>query len=106
MRYRTEAATRCPNLSSLEVSPGYQQVNFAQTRIIVMNIIDSVQLILPDHPGTGRQGRLKNTRELVIDGMPFIVVYREHASSNQKEILRVLHDANMKEEPAIRNDST
>ncbi len=60
---------------------------------VVMNIIDSVHLILPDHPRAGRQGRLKNTRELVIDGVPFIVIYRENISTNCIEILRVLHDA-------------
>ena len=60
---------------------------------VVMNIIDSVHLILPDHPRACRQGRLKNTRELVIDGVPFIVIYRENISTNYIEILRVLHDA-------------
>jgi len=59
---------------------------------VVMAIIDSVHLILPDHPGAGRQGRLKNTRELVIDGVPFIVIYRENVSTSCIEILRVLHD--------------
>ena len=60
---------------------------------VVMNIIDSVHNILPGHPRAGRQGRLKNTRELVIDGIPFIVVYREPVNTNYIEILRVLHDA-------------
>lgn len=60
---------------------------------VVMNIIDSAHLILPDHPRAGRQGRLKNTRELVIDGVPFIVIYREYVSTNCIEILRVLHGA-------------
>lgn len=60
---------------------------------VVMNIIDSTHLILPDHPRAGRQGRLKNTRELVIDGVPFIVIYRENISTNYIEVLRVLHDA-------------
>ena len=60
---------------------------------VVMNIIDSTHLILPDHPRAGRQGRLKNTRELVIDGVPFIVIYRENISTNCIEVLRVLHDA-------------
>jgi toxin ParE1/3/4 len=60
---------------------------------VVMNIIDSAHLILPAHPRAGRQGRLKNTRELVVDGIPFIVIYREHISTNCIEILRVLHDA-------------
>ena len=58
---------------------------------VVMNIVDSVHLILPGHPKAGRQGRVKNTRELVIDGLPFIVIYRENV--NRIEILRVLHDA-------------
>jgi toxin ParE1/3/4 len=60
---------------------------------VVMNIVDSADLILPDHPRAGRQGRLKNTRELVIDGVPFIVIYRENMRANTIEILRVLHDA-------------
>jgi len=60
---------------------------------VVMNIIDSVHLILADHPRAGRQGRLKNTRELVVDGLPFIVIYRERVGTNYVEILRVLHDA-------------
>ena len=60
---------------------------------VVMNIIDSAHVILSDHPRASRQGRLRNTRELVIDGIPFIIVYREHASTNCIEILRVLHDA-------------
>ncbi|SOB74614.1 addiction module toxin, RelE/StbE family [Marinobacter sp. LV10R510-11A] len=58
---------------------------------VVMDIIDSVYLILPDHPGAGRQGRLKSTRELVIDGLPFIVIYREDTRANCIQILRVLH---------------
>lgn len=60
---------------------------------VVMNIVDSVYLILPDHPKAGRPGRLKNTRELVINGVPFIVIYRERISPSCIEILRVLHDA-------------
>jgi len=60
---------------------------------VVLNIIDSVQLILPEHPRAGRQGRVKNTRELVVDSLPFIVIYREQLSEGRIEILRVLHDA-------------
>jgi plasmid stabilization system protein ParE len=60
---------------------------------VVMSIVDSVYLILPDHPRAGRQGRLKNTRELVIDGVAFIAIYRENINTNTVEILRILHDA-------------
>ena len=60
---------------------------------VVMRIIDSVYLVLPEYPRAGRQGRVRNTRELVVDGIPFIVIYRESVSANCIEILRVLHDA-------------
>ncbi|MDQ2077784.1 type II toxin-antitoxin system RelE/ParE family toxin [Marinimicrobium sp. ABcell2] len=60
---------------------------------VVLKVIDTAHLILPEHPGAGRLGRLKGTRELVIDGLPFILVYRHHSPLNQLQILRVLHDA-------------
>lgn len=46
---------------------------------------------LVDHPTMGRPGRVSGTRELVISGTPFIVVYRVAVPSVQ--ILRVLHHA-------------
>ena len=60
---------------------------------VVMNIIDSTHLILSDHPRAGRQGRVKTTRELVIDGLPFVVIYRERLNAGLIEMLRILHEA-------------
>lgn len=60
---------------------------------VVTNIIDSTHLILSAHPRAGRQGRVKYTRELVIDGLPIVVIYRENVATNCVEILRVLHEA-------------
>lgn len=60
---------------------------------VVLKVIDTVKLVLPDHPGAGRLGRVKGTRELVIDGIPFLVVYQRVEALNQLQILRVLHDA-------------
>jgi toxin ParE1/3/4 len=60
---------------------------------IVLKIIDSIEMILPNHPDAGRLGRVKNTRELVISGVPFIVIYRIEKGLQRVEILRVLHDA-------------
>jgi len=57
---------------------------------VVLNVINSSELTLSDHPHAGRIGRVKETRELVIDDMPFIVVYRV---THELQILRVLHDA-------------
>ncbi len=35
---------------------------------VVLNILDATELILPDHPYAGREGRYKGTLERVIDG--------------------------------------
>ena len=59
----------------------------------VLKIIETTEIILPDHPGAGRTGRVKGTLELVIDSAPFIVFYRQVGRLNQIQILRVLHDA-------------
>lgn len=60
---------------------------------VVLKVINTTELILPAHPAAGRPGRVKGTRELVIDGVPFIVIYRQIERLNQVQILRVLHDA-------------
>ena len=60
---------------------------------IVLRIIDDVHLILSEYPRAGRRGRVKNTRELVVDGVPFVVIYRENSNTNCIEILRVLHES-------------
>lgn len=67
--------------------------NSAQVGIdVVLRVIDTVEMILPDHPNAGRIGRIKNTRELVIESIPFTVIYR-HSEASQIQVLRVLHDA-------------
>lgn len=58
---------------------------------VVLSIIDTTFLVLSDYPRAGRQGRVKHTRELIIDGLPFVVVYRERFAENCVEILRILH---------------
>lgn len=46
---------------------------------------------LADYPNRGRPGRYEGTRELVIAGTPYVVVYRIREGSVR--ILRVLHGA-------------
>lgn len=60
---------------------------------VVLNVIDTAELLLPEHPNAGRVGRLKDTRELVVSGIPFTIIYRQLDDANQLQILRVLHDA-------------
>lgn len=48
---------------------------------------------LAEHPEQGRPGRRRGTRELVVTGTSFVVVYRLRARPARVEILRVLHGA-------------
>ncbi len=47
--------------------------------------------ILSEQPEMGRQGRVPNTRELIISDTPYIIPYR--VKNGIIEILRVLHSA-------------
>lgn len=55
-----------------------------------LKIERQVQMLL-DHPRMGRPGRVIGTRELVISGTPFILVYTESLGSI--DIIRFLHSA-------------
>lgn len=58
---------------------------------MVLEVVQSIESILPDHPNAGRPGRVTGTRELVVAGTPYIVPYRVKAASI--EVLRVYHGA-------------
>jgi toxin ParE1/3/4 len=64
--------------------------NPAAARRLIDQIEEGAEL-LSGHPGLGRTGRVRGTRELVIAGTPFIVVYR--TDGNQAVVLAVLHGA-------------
>lgn len=55
---------------------------------VVLQIIEAVEL-LAEQPGIGRPGRIEGTRELLINGTPFLVPYRQ--KDGYREILRVYH---------------
>ena len=65
--------------------------NPAAARAVVLQIVQNIQRLLPDHPQMGRPGRVPGTRELVIPKTPFIVPYR--LQSNVIQVLRVYHGA-------------
>ncbi len=44
---------------------------------------------LAEHPELGRVGRVGGTRELVVTGTPYLLVYR--IRGDELQILRVLH---------------
>jgi addiction module RelE/StbE family toxin len=45
--------------------------------------------LLAEHPELGKAGRVPGTREIVIAGLPFILVYR--VTNLDLQVLRVLH---------------
>ena len=57
---------------------------------MVLTIIAAVEQ-LDAFPGMGRPGRVEGTKELVVDGTPYIVPYRK--KEERIEILRVYHSA-------------
>ena len=46
---------------------------------------------LNENPGMGKAGRVVKTRELVVAGTPYSVIYR--VKGNRLEILRIFHGA-------------
>ena len=55
---------------------------------LLLRITQAVNDIVA-HPAAGREGRVRNTRELVILGTPYIVAYR--IQRNAIQVLAVLH---------------
>lgn len=56
----------------------------------VLKIIETAQT-LADYPSIGKRGRERGTRELVVAGLPFIIIYAVHRE--ELVIIRVLHTA-------------
>ena len=56
----------------------------------VLKIIAAAQM-LADYPAIGRRGRERGTRELVVAGLPYIIIYVVHRE--ELVIIRVLHAA-------------
>ena len=59
--------------------------------VAVLDLIELQVAMLAEHPRMGRPGRLRNTRELVVNHTPYVVAYR--IEENAVTILRVVHGA-------------
>ena len=80
-----------PALNDLKDAGDFISQNSPQAaKRIAERVWESVEYLLK-YPNMGRLGRVSETRELIVSGTPFIVVYRIHEISIQ--ILRVLHHA-------------
>jgi toxin ParE1/3/4 len=78
-------------LSDLEAAFEYiSSDNPKAAREIISQILEGLEQ-LKKFPESGRTGRRRGTRELVISNLPYIIVYRLNVST--LEILTVLHTA-------------
>jgi toxin ParE1/3/4 len=67
----------------------------------ISQVVPKKVKLLAEQPHLGRPGRVENTRELVIAGTPYIVVYTVDSLINSVVILRVLHGRRLwPEEPS------
>jgi addiction module RelE/StbE family toxin len=75
--------------ASLRLHTGFIAIENHRAATKVRRRIRTAVLRLLDFPQSGRAGNIPGTRELIVTGLPYLVVYR--VSSNTVEILRVLH---------------
>lgn len=54
----------------------------------VKKILEAAQ-ILTDYPTLGKRGRERGTRELIVAGLPYIIIYAVHRE--ELVVIRVLH---------------
>jgi len=60
-----------------------------QTAVATVNKIIEAAQMLTDYPAIEKRGRERGTRELVVAGLPYIVIYA--VQREELVILRVLH---------------
>jgi plasmid stabilization system protein ParE len=81
-----------PAAADLTQISDYTQEHFGTTRarrtaLAILNAAES----LAKQSSRGRPGRRGGTRELLVPGLPFLIIYR--IGDNATEILRILHGA-------------
>lgn len=64
-----------------------------QAAIRLETLVRSQADILSAHPRVGRSGRKDGTRELVVPGSPYLIIYRIDENAQEIQILRLLHGA-------------
>lgn len=78
-------------LRDLDFAGGYIAQDSPKAAAGMARRVQDAVEYLENHPALGRTGRLHGTRELVVSGTPFIIVYRVRLDLIQ--VLRVLHHA-------------
>jgi toxin ParE1/3/4 len=78
-------------LDDLDEAGAFIAVDDPGSAAAMADRVEEAVVALLRHPNLGRAGRVRTTRELVVSGTPFVVVYR--VRRDQIQVLRVLHHA-------------
>ncbi|MEQ1801821.1 MAG: type II toxin-antitoxin system RelE/ParE family toxin [Gammaproteobacteria bacterium] len=76
-------------LRSIEIAGTYIAADNPQAAARLVDTVRSRAQLLADNPKLGRVGRIPGTREMILGGMSFLIVYR--LTSDEVQILRLLH---------------
>ncbi|MGY1425671.1 type II toxin-antitoxin system RelE/ParE family toxin [Lysobacter sp. A289] len=90
LRYTDEAQQDLREVLRYGMSEGFPDT------LAVVNEIEQRISTLASHPAAGRKGREPGTREWVLGGLPFIVVYALHPheqTPSEVHILNIVHGA-------------
>ena len=60
-------------------------------RSVVTRILDAIESKIPAFPFIGRNGRVEGTREWIVRGLPYIIVYR--VTADTVVVLAIFHGA-------------
>jgi toxin ParE1/3/4 len=80
-----------PAIGDLRSAAQYIAEDNVAAAMKMADLVQDAVEYLAAHPNIGRVGRLGGTRELIVSGTPFVVVYWVREGDIQ--ILRVLHHA-------------
>ncbi|MEI9929735.1 MAG: type II toxin-antitoxin system RelE/ParE family toxin [Rhizomicrobium sp.] len=58
---------------------------------VIGRILDAIEYKIPAFPFIGRKGTVEGTREWIVRGLPYIIVYR--VSTDAIEVLAIYHGA-------------
>ncbi|WP_136066365.1 type II toxin-antitoxin system RelE/ParE family toxin [Modicisalibacter radicis] len=78
-------------LRDLEAIADYIAEDNPGAALRMVDRVESCTEGLADSPHRGRAGRVDGTRELVVTGTPYLVIYR--VTTSTVDVLRVLHGA-------------
>jgi addiction module RelE/StbE family toxin len=67
--------------------------NPASARSVAERLLDTIENKIPLFPRIGRVGKVEGTREWVLRGLPYIIVYRIDEEREAVTILAVFHGA-------------